>query len=81
MFKPNGCTGVPELDVRRCCDDHDRLYFYAEMPRDLCDYMFFKCIVSKGEDKGWISKLKYTFIALYYWAGVRLFGGKYYNVH
>lgn len=73
----DGCTNTPDLDVRHCCVDHDNLYAEGKLSRFMCDYIFFKCIVQKST--GFFSRIKYNFIGLYYWAGVRLFGSKYYN--
>ncbi len=73
-FKPNGCTGVPDLDVGNCCDDHDKMYHDGVLPRHACDIIFFQCIVQKGKGKNIFKKIWYMFVGLYYWAGVRLFG-------
>ncbi len=73
-FKPNGCTGVPDLDVGNCCDIHDKDYHEAIKSRFKADYDFLNCITSKGKGKNFIKKIWYAFVGLYYWAGVRLFG-------
>lgn len=78
-FKSDGCTGVPDFNIRHCCEQHDLEYHEAEISRGKADLNFFQCIVNKGNGKGFLTRVRYAWLGLYYWAGVRIFGGKYYG--
>lgn len=78
-FKSDGCTGVPDFNLRHCCIQHDRDYHDGELTRAKADFLFFQCISSKGIGKGFLARVRYNFIGLYYWAGVRVLGRKYYK--
>ena len=78
-FKSDGCTGVPDFNIRHCCEKHDLDYHEAKKSRAKADFDFFQCISSKGDGKPFLTSLRYNWLALYYWAGVRVFGSKYYK--
>ena len=71
----DGCTGVSEM-YRDCCYEHDIAYrtgadLYGEpMTREQADGQFCKCIQGRSP----FGKL--SPMALWRWAGVRLFAGK-----
>lgn len=79
-FISDGCSGVPDFDIRHCCEHHDYNYSeHSNMSRDNADLLFFQCIVSKGKNKNFLTHLRYNWLGLYYWFGVRVFGKKYYK--
>lgn len=78
-FVSDGCTGVPDFDFRSCCEQHDAYYHDGSVSRATADFKMFTCINNKGKGGNFLTRLKYTAIALYYWAGVRIFGGSYYK--
>lgn len=67
---PNGCTGVPDFDFGYCCDAHDICYCAGgtEADRKECDLQLKDCIRDSG----------HPFLAIIYYAGVRLLGGPYF---
>jgi len=61
----DGCSGVPDFNLKACCAEHDFYYNYdVDVTRWEADAMFYQCIRDHHR----------PFIAAVYWAGVRLFG-------
>lgn len=62
----NGCSWVPDLNFRQCCNKHDRDYGTAKniWQRWVADWRLKQCIQCQGQWLlGWL-----------YWLGVRVFG-------
>jgi hypothetical protein len=74
LLQGDGCTGVPDFWWRQCCDQHDKDYSEGVISRAEADKKFYKCL--RGTAKTLPGKI---FVSFYYYAGVRIFGGKYYN--
>jgi len=72
----DGCSKVPDLYFRPCCDAHDVHYRTGrdadgnKLTRKEADRQFLKCMRQHG--KTFIGR---HVISLGYWIGVRLFGG------
>ncbi len=68
-FVSDGCTGVPDGEVRDCCEVHDLAYFkggtFSE--RRTADKRLYKCVKAKGGTR-------YAITALIMYLGVRVFG-------
>lgn len=71
-WEPNGCTGVPEF-YRDCCIQHDIDYHDKVISRAEADARFRRCIQEHSPFG------KASPMALWRWAGVRLFGRFLYN--
>lgn len=71
FFKNDGCTGVPNLDVRHCCEEHDYYYATHIVSRKEADKRFKACI----------QRQNYRFLDNIYYLGVRLFGGNAWKKH
>lgn len=76
----DGCSQVPDLYFRPCCDAHDVHYRTGRdadgnpITRREADSRFLKCMRESG--KTFIGR---HVVSLFYWAGVRLFGGSDFN--
>lgn len=70
----NGCTGVPDFDIKDCCDKHDICYWKGgtEADRLKCDVDFYNCI--KGKGGFW-----HAVLAWIYYNGVRALGASHFN--
>jgi hypothetical protein len=65
-FLPNGCSRVPDVNFRGCCDLHDLAYYVGGSLRDKwrADLGLAACIAERqGKVIGWL-----------YFVGVTLFG-------
>ena len=65
----DGCSGVPDLNFRACCNQHDFAYRNAVISRREADTALRLCIA----DQGWVV------VPWIYWIGVRLFGWRFYR--
>jgi len=65
----DGCTGVPDLDFRACCEKHDFAYRNGTLSRAEADRELRRCIADHG----------YLLLPWIYWIGVRLFGRRHYR--
>lgn len=74
-LKGDGCTGAPDLEYRRCCDEHD---FHARTGVTIDGHpiteaeaalRLFRCMRAKRTH--WLKRLV---VPAVYWTGVRLFG-------
>ena len=70
----DGCTGVPDFDIRECCEWHDYKYVFGKMSRKAADRRFRLCIQRKAKGKPWWKRPMYQALAWTYWVGVRAFG-------
>ena len=76
-FTSDGCTGVPDLDIRNCCEVHDYMYHHGmstamePVTRAEADRIFRELILAHGR----------PVVAWVYWAGVRLLGGGIWRRH
>jgi hypothetical protein len=63
----DGCTWVPDFNIKDCCVKHDKAYYYGGSAgqRKFADIRFRNCILRKG----------CPFLAWVYYFGVRIFGG------
>ncbi len=68
-WSSDGCTGVPDFDIRDCCEAHDFAYRNGTKSRAQADRDLRRCIASHG----WL------LLPWIYWLGVRLFGRAHYN--
>lgn len=71
------CTGVPDWDIWVCCEEHDRAYENKDVPRAVADAHLLRCIVDHGVKRGRVGR--YTLLAGLYYAGVRMFGGRFWH--
>jgi len=78
-YKFDGCTGVPDLNVRSCCDRHDFDYQSLTKTRWQADAKFFRCMLHKAKDGPILKRVAATAVAVMYWSGVRLLGTSRYN--
>lgn len=81
----NGCTGVPDLIFKRCCDRHDICYGTCDpscAARLNCDREFLTCMNQACRDTvpWWTPRLRAACYAtaLTYYGGVRLLGNSYF---
>jgi hypothetical protein len=68
-FLTNGCTGVPDFDIKYCCDEHDLCY--ARTPLGFrwgCDLELARCIAAHGGPEHWV-------LGVLYGLGVLVLGG------
>lgn len=78
VLKGDGCTAVPDLTYKRCCDEHDIHYRTGNtvegnpITRLEADNRLFQCMKETGKTP----LLGTHIIPTIYWIGVRLFGGK-----
>lgn len=68
-FQSDGCSLVPDGDIRDCCIAHDREYYFGgtSKERRASDKRLYDCVRNK---KGWQHKLTAPFV----WIGVRIGG-------
>lgn len=79
-FKFDGCTRVPDLNVRTCCDIHDFDYQSLMKTRLEVDNAFGACMLRKAANNpNIIGKLAGVGVAITYWFGVRIFGSLYWK--
>ncbi len=62
----DGCTGVPDWNIRKCCERHDMRYMNPYTSRWEDDVDFFECM--KGHMSWWNP------IPVLYFIGVRVLG-------
>lgn len=80
-LKGDGCTAVPDLTYRQCCDEHDIHYVTGmtvegtPITRFEADNRFFKCMKETGKTP----IIGTHIIPAIYWVGVRIFGGGVWN--
>jgi hypothetical protein len=69
---PNGCSFVPNFDIKDICDQHDRDYARGgtEKDREIADQKFRQAIIDRGN-----GDLFHVMVGNCYYAGTRLFGG------
>jgi len=68
-YLTNGCTGVPDFDYKKCCDEHDLCYSRTPLGfRWGCDLEIARCIAAKGGPEHWI-------LGVLYGLGVLVLGG------
>lgn len=67
QWKPNGCTGVPDIWVE-CCNEHDVDYYEGILTRAEADAKFRRCMQAKSIFGRWSP------MAFWRWCGVRMFG-------
>lgn len=73
MFTANGCSGVPELTMHLCCNQHDR--DYRTKSKLKADWEFVSCGYRKAKTYKVGSGKIFTYtIATIYYIGVSLFG-------
>lgn len=68
-FSTDGCTSSPDFDFRDCCIRHDFDYWGGRVTRKTADKRLKECIIENG----------HPYLARIYYAGVRLFGWRYYK--
>jgi hypothetical protein len=69
-FSYDGCSAVPDFNFGAdCCGEHDFHYQDKNISRAEADKRLRECIQKKG----------YIVLPWVYWAGVRLFGGMFWN--
>lgn len=71
-WRPNGCTGVPDIWVE-CCNEHDRDYYEQKISRAAADRKFRRCMQTRSR-LGALSP-----VAFWRWCGVRVFGRFFYK--
>lgn len=77
-LKGDGCTSVPDLTYRRCCDEHDIHYRTGKtlagkpITRAQADARLFACMKRTGVTPV-VGRL---IVPAVFWLGVRLFGGR-----
>jgi hypothetical protein len=75
-LKGDGCSKVPDLNYRSCCDEHDIHYRTGmtidgvKITRKEADSRFLVCM----QKKGMVPILGTHIVPFFYWAAVRLFG-------
>ena len=65
----DNCTAFPEGNWSSCCARHDRRYENKRLTRKQADELLYRCVRRK----------KNVVVASIMWAGVRTFGGWYYD--
>ena len=76
----DGCTGVPDFNVRTCCDRHDFDYQSLTKTRAQADANFRSCMLKKAARETTLPAIATgVFVALVYWIGVRVFGGSHWK--
>ena len=87
-FTSDGCTLVPEapsgVSFHNACVGHDLCYFTREQSRSACDAAFYgamkqACSAALAAGSGWSVYYSCRAWATVYYAGVRAFGGYFYN--
>lgn len=68
-YGSDGCSGAPDLNVKKCCQRHDAEYRSGVVSRADADRAL-RCCMRK---KGW------RMLAWLYWAVVRLLGWRFYR--
>ena len=71
---PDGCTLSPDFNFKECCNEHDIDYMTKRVSRRESDKKLRQCIAKKG-----VGFYNYRVLPWVYWAGVRVFGGRYYR--
>jgi Prokaryotic phospholipase A2. len=78
-YKFDGCTGVPDLNIRSCCDRHDFDYQNLTKTRWQADAKFGRCMLYKARTGPIHKRVWAVLVAATYWTGVRLFGHFYWR--
>lgn len=75
IIVPNGIFGV---SIRKCCDIHDWMYFFAEpniFEKDQADRVFLNNMLRVIQETGGFLQTARSWLAFFYYTAVRIFGG------
>ena len=77
----DGCTGVPELGLTECCNQHDADYTPGSgFSRLSADWRLCCCVFKKGhQQKNPAKKVFYWLLAPLFFTGVRVAGSGHYQ--
>lgn len=60
----DGCSFVPDFELRNCCEEHDYYYRYQPVSRWVADWRLYRCISFNVRPR----------TAIVFFIGVRIFG-------